>query len=365
MFLLIIVLLAALIYYIQDKIYFKYWDKNLDIKLYFSTTKIIEGDNAQLIEVIRNAKIMPLPTIHLKFIASKNLNFINENNSITTDFYYRNDVYSILGNKQIKRKLDFIATKRGYYTIDKVDIIANNIFLSNNFINSIKNPSYLYVFPRKLANKDIPIPVDKIIGDYVNKQSLYEDPFQFKGLREYQPYDNISNINWKVSAKSNTLMINEHSTTSSLSINLILNCTLPNFSIEKLGEFSIRLMSTLCEKFCNYGINISFHCNAYDIDNTNLISVPMGTGNTVNTKINEALAKINLYNKTTDFADLLSSTANNNSLKIIVSADYRDELIRIYDSFKNKINVIWIIPKDLDNKKVDIVNNKDIFLWEV
>lgn len=365
MFLLIIVLLASLIYFIQDKIYFKYWDKNLDVKLNFSTTKIVEGDKAQLIEVIRNAKKMPLPTVHLKFIASKNLNFFNENNSITTDFYYRNDVYSILGNKQIKRKLDFIATKRGYYTIDKVDIIANNIFLSNSFINSTKNSAFLYVFPRKIDNKDIPIPVDKIIGDYVNNQSLYEDPFQFKGLREYQPYDNISNINWKVSAKSNTLMINEHNTTSSLSINLILNCDLPNFSIEELGEFSIRLMSTLCEKFCNYGINISFHCNTYDIDNTNLINVPMGNGNNIKTKINEALAKINFYNKTTDFSDLLISISNNNSLKIIVSADYRNEIIKIYDNFKNRNNAIWIIPKNLDNKKIDIINNKDIFLWEV
>lgn len=60
----------------------------------------------------------------------------------------------------------------------------------------------------------------------------------------------MNSINWKASAKENTLMVNVNNFTSSLNVMIFLNIT-PNDEAEniKILEESIRIASTLTQKF--------------------------------------------------------------------------------------------------------------------
>ena len=366
MFLLIIILFSSILYIITNKVYSKHWDKGLSVDIKLSPKEIIEGNNAKLIEVIRKEGILPLPSLHIKFKASKYFNFQNQVNSNITDNYYRSDVFSIIGHKKITRTLDFIATKRGYYTIDSIDIIASNIFLSKNYISVIDNNTCIYVYPKTIPQKEIQIPLDNILGDYIAKKSLNEDPFEFRGIRNYQPYDTFSSINWKVTAKSNTIMVNQYNFTSSLEAEILFNADLPNFKSHEFGEMGIRIVATLAATICKFSIPLKFKTNAYDILTNNIINIPTSTGPNQLRLINESLAKIDLLADTNDFISILNNDSDKETLKIIVSADCRDSILNAYRDLKTKNkNVILIIPTSSDDKKVNIGNENDVFIWEV
>ena len=98
---------ALLLYILQGIIYEKYWDKNLDVSVSFKNNNCVEGEHNTLVEVITNNKRLPLPVLHVKINTPRTFLFKNESNTSVTDFYYRDDMFSIMGHQVITRTLDF------------------------------------------------------------------------------------------------------------------------------------------------------------------------------------------------------------------------------------------------------------------
>lgn len=364
MVLIIIILFSILLYYIQNIIFGRLWNKNLNINLQFTTPEIFEGEKGELVEVIKNCKPIPLPTLHIKFKTSKSLNFVNEKNCITTDYYYKSDVFSIMPNKQLKRKLKFIGSKRGYYIIDKFDVLTSNIFLLDTFVETYHNSTYLYVYPRTIADKEFQIPINNMIGEYINKSSVYKDLFSFKGQREYQSYDSMSSINWKSSAKCNSLIVNQYNNTSSLSAEIILNTEPTNLNSDILREFSIKIAATICKQLCDSGINFKVTNNSPDIITSELVTTPSSCGLNHYKKILKSLARIDLNSNSIDLTKLLSKKVDANSLVIIISTNIRDEILNTFKNYKQDNNNVFLIYPCLPNTKIKY-HEKDIFIWEV
>ena len=175
------------------------------------------------------------------------------------------------------------------------------------------------MYPKILKNFEIPVSVNNSIINYVNGKSLFTDPFAFKGIREYFPYDNIKNVNWRASAKSSKLMVNQYDTFVSLNAQIVFNASLRNFSLEEVGEYGIKIAATLLQKFHKLGIPVSFESNGLDFESNKNISIPLKITSSHLKGINESLAKID-FNKVNDLLDQLSSTfeqENNDTLTMI------------------------------------------------
>ena len=88
-----IILGAFLLFYLQDRLYCRFWDKNLSVSLEFSRKAAVEGEECELCERVENRKLLPLPALKVKFQVSRELQFEDEEGvSSVTDQYYRNDV---------------------------------------------------------------------------------------------------------------------------------------------------------------------------------------------------------------------------------------------------------------------------------
>ena len=70
---------------LQSLLYKKYWDKNLHVSVFFQQTGISEGEDGEVIEVIENRKQLPLIMLKVKFQTSRNLGFLDDIGSKTTD----------------------------------------------------------------------------------------------------------------------------------------------------------------------------------------------------------------------------------------------------------------------------------------
>ena len=132
-----IILGAFLLFYLQGRLYCRFWDKNLSVNLEFSQKWAVEGEECELCERVENRKLLPLPALKVKFRVSRQLQFRDEEGvSAVTDQYYRNDVLSIRPFVRHVRRLRFRCKKRGYYRINGLDVVAGTLFLSGELPKS-------------------------------------------------------------------------------------------------------------------------------------------------------------------------------------------------------------------------------------
>ena len=223
--LIIALVVMILLYSIQSHLYRKYWNMGLDIRLAFSKDTANIGEQVVLTEVIENRKALPMPILHVKFRTARTFIFEDNENAQTTDHYYRNDVFSILGKQKVTRQLPFLATHRGYFSITELHITSKDLFLTTSFADILPNDTALYVLPDRLQTKHFSSMHEQMLGDFHTHRQSMEDPFAFAGIRPYQTFDTMRSINWKTTAHMGTLMVNQYQPATSNEVRIFLNLT--------------------------------------------------------------------------------------------------------------------------------------------
>ena len=160
-------IIAFLLVVIQMQLYKKYWAKNLYVSVRFRQNAIYEGDEGEILEVIENRKRLPLPMLKVKFQTSRNLGFLDEKGSKTTDQYYRNDIFQVGGGEKITRTLKFVGNKRGYYRINNIDMVASDLFFLNEDSRNQMTNQYMYVYPRIFQEEEFRLSLQKLNGEII------------------------------------------------------------------------------------------------------------------------------------------------------------------------------------------------------
>ena len=206
------------------RIYAKNWDKGLSVDITFSDSKVYPGSEIMLTETIVNSNWLPLPMINVKFAVDRELQFTSDVDNMTvSDKSYKCDVFSLLFYQKITRMLPFTCSKRGYYRIEDLDVVSTDLFMKNVVSVTIPVNQDLLVYPEPLDSEMLDIPYQRIMGTILTKRYTWEDPFEFKGIREYQSYDTMKHINWKASAKTGHLKVNTFENTSAQEVSIWLN----------------------------------------------------------------------------------------------------------------------------------------------
>lgn len=372
MTIILLLLGAALIYLIQARLYSHYWKQGLSVAIHFPKQAVVEGESATLVEEITNNKRLPLPILHVKFQISRNLVFEGGENTAVSDLSYRHDIFSVLFYQKITRTLSFQCVKRGFYTIDQANLVSSNLFLSGNLVANQKQSTFLYVYPKEIDITAVDIPFQKAMGTLLNKRVLFEDPFEFRGIREYQITDPMNTINWKATAKTGELMVNVHHSTLTPEAVIILDIqddTL--WKYDDLHEVGIRIAAALAIRFLVQSVPTRIICNGRDQITKEIIQVPTGNGKRQIAAINESLARIDLSQEPVSCTDQLrqeiADLSANRPYYIFISSSYghqRDVLIKRLADLGSGAMWIALYERDME-VPVSSSDNMDVVKWEV
>lgn len=366
--LIVAIIIVIIVYVLQHEVYKRIWNKNLDVDISFDDACIEVGETGGITEVINNAKLLPLSVLHVKFSADRSFDFIEHKNSTVTDCYYRNDAFSVMGNERITRHLKFIASKRGLYEIGKVNIITRDFFLTGNIASSLKQNSFMYVLPEKIYSEQLHIMLNKIHGELINRRSLLEDPYTFRGIREYDVTDTIRKINWKASAKSENLMVNMYDHTSEAKVCILLNLeTNIMLKPETLRETAIKMSAAITEYFINHGIPVMVESNGTDCISGKCESVTYGASGDHALTIYKYLARIKENTGIETYIELINGKVKNldkNVTYFFVTPYYKEDLLIKLDYLYSNGLDIHVLAPYYDIQKFDI-DKPYIHGWEV
>ena len=304
------ILVAALLaLYIFRRLYRRPLLQDVDIKMRLSSYTATEGSTLTLTQVLTNANRLPLPWIYSTFYKDVQLQFSATEAEGDAEVYYRNDLHRVRMRQRITKRLPFVCSKRGYYTIGRLRLTTMDILIENKHTQDYPCNMGITVYPRTLDAHELEALNTQVYGQLSSRIRINADPFTFTGIREYSPGDSTKAINFKASAKGHGLMVNMWDFVNDRQVVILLDMKrysvfsdehrkgtavkLPAFMAEKM-ERAISIAATIAENMTISSTPVSLVCNGKSSISGEMSNVKMGAGAQHLHSIMETLAYLDI-----------------------------------------------------------------------
>ena len=340
---LLAVFLVEIIYYRLHAL------ENLNLKVDFSKNIADYGEDIELIEVAENRKRLPLPFIILKFETPREFKFYDMSQATMSDFVYREDMLTMKAFSKHTRRIKVKCSKRGYYVFPRVGITTADLFLIERFTKDFDNAASLVVLPEVLKAPITDILMSVTLSELQCRRTQLTDPFSLAGIKEYGPNDPMKMINWKASARTGELMVNQNASTCAQKVHIFVNLEKYNPKAStSLLEKSISLAYTYLLELAKLGIPVSLYTNGRD----GLTGIPVVSesdpGSASVDKRAVMLAGIDLKEPVVSFAATVEkyiSSTDQSDFIVLISPQFSDSFRYLLADIKTlRPPLLWVMP---------------------
>ncbi|MUG87048.1 DUF58 domain-containing protein [Paenibacillus timonensis] len=251
--------------------------KGISYRRYFTERAVFEGDTVEMVEVIANAKLLPLPWLRLESSIAAGLTFGRQSNlNIHAGEIYQNhsSLFYLRSYRQITRRHEVTCSRRGQYRLESATMTTGDPLGLNAEVKRFPLDLELLVYPRILELQELPLPNHSWLGELPVRRWIIEDPFLTAGIREYRPGDPLGNINWKATARTGELQVHKRDYTADHRLMIYLNLETSDsmwrtvIEPERI-ELGIRYAATVAEHALRSGLAAGFASNARLADGPN------------------------------------------------------------------------------------------------
>lgn len=178
------------------------------------------GDRVEVDLVIKNDSRLPIPWFEIYESLALELGAQQP----------VNHVFALAPREERVFTYDFHARRRGYYRMGPTRMKTGDLFGLSREVNSVLKADYLTVYPRIYSLHQLGLSSRLPFGTISSRERLFEDPARPVGVRDFRSGDSIRQINWKVSAHTQNLVVKTLQPAISLETILILNLYRPDYS---------------------------------------------------------------------------------------------------------------------------------------
>ncbi len=350
MLILWIPLVLIVLYIILHAIYLFLWPKGISVELSFEQRKVTEGQEAVLLETLKNDKFLPLPVVRMQFKLDRGLFMLENENVTVSDTVNVVEYFSVFGWEKLVRTQRVRAGKRGYYRIRTSGVAVPELFSLREGYREFTHDTELVVCPGIIETEDLAVVCEQLIGEMLSRRRIFEDVFTFRGIREYVPTDPISSINWKASARSSGYMVNLRDYTAGQEVRILLDLdnTKERF-ITDIFEGSIRIAATAAGSCIDNHIMTALVTNGRDVLTEQEAGVEAGSSAEHTGTIGEALARIDLGMERRPFAERIyeeiEDPSAENAAYLLISSDTGDvKMAAASELGLRRGGIYWICP---------------------
>ena len=342
---------VLLLWYLGTWLYARCWHKELSVTLSFTDRFLYAGEMSTLKETITNDKLLPLPALEVRFAADRGLEFVGPSlvNSGESDQRYKRDVFSFLFHQRIERTLPFTAARRGCYPIASCSVVGYDFSFHTGHYREYPQQTTLYVYPRQIGTEQIALLFQAVSGEILSSSRLYPDPFAFAGIREYRRSDPMHHINWKASARTGSLMVNQFDSTTSVSLSLLFD--LEDTRILKYGDLleeTLSIVSSLSARLVAARMTLWVYGNTADPVTGETFSLYLGAGQGNTAELNQRFACMDITKTILSGPKLLEREAAHQQTRhtyILVSKNRDTGLLPALHTLAGADSrVLWVLP---------------------
>lgn len=266
--LVILVVLGAL-YGLSGVILQKIGLKGLACSRAFSRPAVFEGEEGEMIEVVRNDRPVMIPWLRVESRISPHIRLGRQDNLHVSGSMYYCSLFTLMPYQQVRRRHKVKFLHRGEYDLGSASLTAGDILglFQSNREQSMSVP--VLVYPRLLDERDVPAPLSRLMGEMVSRRQLLSDPFLVRGIRPYQMGDPVRDIHWPATARTGVTQVRAHDRTAQTKLLVVLNVQrkdgqwgdhLMEYEQGEI-EHEISMAATLCIQALRAGLAAGFAAN--------------------------------------------------------------------------------------------------------
>lgn len=269
---------------------------------------------------------------------------------------------------KLEWKFKLKARQRGLYKIGPLKWESSDL-LAYNLLKGELAELELYVYPEILELTEFGLPSRLPFGKAKWPQPIYKDPYQVKGVRDYQPSDQLNKIHWKATARTGQLKTRENESTVAPELALVLNFSAADYGLkflEKKTELAVTAVASLAYHFEQLGYRYKFITNAelagetepeieeYKSDSKNYqaLQLPAGSGNAQLQQLLEILAWVKTTQANNFNELLLEKVELSWGGTLIIFSDKDDlELMQVCEQLKQRGYqiIIFLLGNEIKN----------------
>ncbi|MDQ0229954.1 DUF58 domain-containing protein [Metabacillus malikii] len=356
------IFITCVIAAVQSYIFNRWGLAKIEYDRYFNKDAVFAGEEIELVDKISNNKILPIPWLRLESKIHKQLKFLNRHDiqkEEHSDEFHRT-LFSLLPFQKITRRHKIRCQKRGFYELTSVSLTIGDVLGLGETFHYVESKTAIIVYPEIISIDEIPLPSRSWLGDILVKRWIIDDPFTLAGIRNYTYGDSMNTVNWKATARTNSLQVNKRDTTADHELIIYVNFDdtediwLP-IQKPELIEKAISFAASLAHYTISNGMSTGFACNSYLVE-------PFGSGQVTNhktpirieasngqqhlTSIYDTMAKLSM-DKSISFNRFFQEETQNlkdTDVLIITSilTDSMQETIRKLEHHGNKIEILIV-----------------------
>ncbi len=212
------------------------------------------GEDATLTMVVHNRSLLPIPWLEMRESVPLALRTVPVPRIVTT----LGAGASHMVTYQLK------AQRRGWYSIGPLQLGLGDVMgIATRRLHI--PPINVTVFPKIVPLAELGIPAQLALGPLAGRRN--EDPARPAGVRAYAPGDDVRRLDWKASARSDTLLLRRADPSIAPTTTIVLAFGAQDYEARVLGDVSERAATaaaSLAVALLGYKLPVGLVANGHD-----------------------------------------------------------------------------------------------------
>lgn len=295
----------------------------------FAKPAVFEGEESEMIEVVRNDRPMIIPWLRVESRISPYIRLGRQENLYVSDHTHCCSLFTLMPYQQIRRRHRVRFLRRGEYSLGNASLTAGDLLglLEAHREQAMSVP--VLVYPRLMEENELPAPLAQLMNEVVQQRQLLTDPFLFRGIRPYQMGDPVRDIHWPATARTGDVQVRLHDYTALSRLLVVVNAEAKDGQWgdrltedeQDVMEYVLSIAATLCMRALKSGMSAGFCANMpIGEENESAFLPPEGDGAS-GERLLSAFARLRLV-RTVRFCTFLETLGDCRSMDMIVLSCY-------------------------------------------
>ncbi len=196
--------------------------RNLHFRRSLNEQRVLFGEQVTFSLTVENAKILPVPWLEVEETVPPTLRLSSRQGG-QRSVNRLEALFSLRWYERVTRRYTLRCTMRGIHAFGPTLLRGGDLFGFLICETTSKEPTYLLVYPLVVPLTRFGLPARRPFGERRAPQRLIEDPSRLVGVREYREGDSLRRINWKASARSQSLQSHLYESSTSYTLAVFVN----------------------------------------------------------------------------------------------------------------------------------------------